>query len=89
MARSTKLTAILAFGASLLALSLWVVRHDISNDPLGSGNSFSYLREQLDLRSCSGWDSGRGAEYDPPGCSRARQYRQLEALLEKEEVLHL
>lgn len=49
--------------------------------------TIQYGKEKLGLHACSGWTPDTPVENDPPGCLRARQWRELEHLLEKDDTL--
>ena len=48
-------------------------------------NADSSAAKDLDVLSCDAWDPSAPEVEDPPGCLKAKQYRQTEKCLQREE----
>jgi hypothetical protein len=46
---------------------------------------FEKGREMLGMGACTGWDPLRDEQGDPAGCLKAKQYRQVQRVLRREE----
>lgn len=49
------------------------------------GTSVERGKAILGFDACLGWDPKGGEERDPKGCLRARQFRQVQRVLQREE----
>lgn len=64
----------------------WVEWGELGDIGSRLGSTFEKGKEVLGVGSCRGWDPEQGEENDPEGCLRARQYRQVQRVLRRENL---